>query len=276
VREPLARVAATRVAAGDGRRATSRVLPEEVPVALTYDGTTHAVMMASPSDLEDFAIGFSLTEGKVADPSEIAELEIVTHANGIEARMWLAPVAARRTVERRRAILGPTGCGLCGVDSLEAAVPEVPAVGAGPSLTAAEIAAAVASLRPAQPLNAQAHALHAAGFWTPARGLVAAREDVGRHNALDKLVGALVREGVDAGEGVVVLTSRLSVEMVQKVAALGAAVVAAVSAPTALALRTAEAAGITVIGVARDDGFEIFIRPDRIGAPDAEGLRAAG
>ena len=275
MREPLARVTATWVA-GDGRRPMARMVPEEVAVALTYDGTTHAVMMASPSDLEDFALGFSLTEGKVSRPSEIAELEIVSHENGIEARMWLAPEAARRTVERRRAILGITGCGLCGIDSLEAALPTVAVVSDGPSLTVAEIAAAVASLRPAQRLNAQAHALHAAGFWTPARGLVAAREDVGRHNALDKLVGALVREGVDPAKGLVVLTSRLSVEMVQKAATLGAAVVAAVSAPTALALRTAEAAGITVIGIARDDGFEIFVRPDRIGASDAEGLREAG
>jgi FdhD protein len=275
VREPLARVTATRVA-GDGRRATARVVPEEVAVAFTYDGTTHAVMMASPSDLEDFALGFSLTEGKVAGLSEIAELEIVSHENGIEARMWLVPDASRRTVERRRAILGLTGCGLCGIDSLEAALPAVQAVGEGPTLSAADIAAAVASLRPAQRLNAQAHALHAAGFWTPARGLVAAREDVGRHNALDKLVGALVRDGADPAEGVVVLTSRLSVEMVQKVATLGAAIVAAVSAPTALALRTAETAGITLVGIARDDGFEIFTRPDRIGAPDAEGLREAG
>jgi FdhD protein len=275
VREPLARVAATRVAGG-GRRATARVVPEEVAVALTYDGSTHAVMMASPSDLEDFAVGFSLTEGKVGRVSEIAELEIVSHPNGIEARMWLAPEAARRTVERRRAILGITGCGLCGVDSLEAAVPAVQAVGEGPSLAAAEIAAAVASLRSAQRLNAEARALHAAGFWTPARGLVAAREDVGRHNALDKLVGALVREGVDPAEGLVVLTSRLSVEMVQKVAALGASVVAAVSAPTALALRTAEAAGITVVAVARDDGFEVFTRPDRIGGDEEARVRAAG
>jgi FdhD protein len=274
--EPLARVTATRVAGGR-RRATVRALPEEVAVALSYDGTTHAVMMASPVDLEDFAIGFSVTEGKVADPSEIAELEIVEHGPGIEARMWLAPAAARRTVERRRAMLGPTGCGLCGIDSLDAALPRVPEVGGGPTLSPAEVAAAVASLRPAQRLNAEAHALHAAGFWTPARGLVAAREDVGRHNALDKLVGALLRAGVDPSEGVVVLTSRLSVEMVQKTAALGAAVVAAVSAPTALALRTAEAAGITVVAVARDDGFEIFSRPERVGAPEpGADLRAAG
>jgi FdhD protein len=267
---PVVRVAATRVC-GEARQAVSRALPEEVPVALTYDGTTHAVMMASPADLEDFAVGFSVTEGKVANASEIAELEIVVHEGGVEARMWLAPGAARRTVERRRALLGPTGCGLCGIDSLEAALPEVPVVPDGLRLTAAEVAAAVAALRPAQRLNAETRAMHAAGFWTPATGLVAVREDVGRHNALDKLVGALVRGEADASAGLVLLTSRVSVEMVQKVAVLGAPVLAAVSAPTALALRTAARAGITVVAVAREDGFEIFTAPERIeseqGAP---------
>lgn len=273
--EPLVRVQSTRVAGGR-RRATTRVVPEEVPVALTYDGTTHAVMMASPADLEDFAIGFSLTEGKVASPAEIAELEVVAHGAGIEARMWLVPAAARRAGARRRAMLGPTGCGLCGIDSLDAALPAVPVVPDGPSLTGADVAAAVAALRPAQRLNAEAHALHAAGFWTPEAGLVAVREDVGRHNALDKLAGALARAGTDPAAGIVVLSSRLSVELVQKVAVLGAAVVAAVSAPTALALRTAAAAGVTVVGVARDDGFEIFSRPDRLGAPDTGAIRAIG
>jgi len=276
---PLSRTRALRVSGGAGRE-TSRVLPEETPVALVYDGTTHAVMMASPSDLEDFAVGFSLTEGKISRPGDIADLEIVVHAAGIEARMWLVPAAGHDIAVRRRAMLGPTGCGLCGVDSLEAALPEVPVVRAALTLTPAEVSAAVASARPAQVMNAEARALHAAGFWTPGDGLVALREDVGRHNALDKLVGALARRGIDAAAGLVVLTSRLSVEMVQKAAAIGAPVIAAVSAPTALALRTAEAAGITVVAVARDDGFEIFTHPHRIafgdGAGAEAGLRAAG
>jgi FdhD protein len=267
---------------GAARRARTRIIPEETAVALVYDGVTHAVMMASPSDLEDFALGFSLTEGKIARPEDIAELEIVEHDAGIEARIWLAGSAGREVTARRRAMLGPTGCGLCGVDSLDAALPDVPQVAAETRLTPDQITAAVGAVRPAQAMNAQAHALHAAGFWIPDRGLVALREDVGRHNALDKLVGALMRLGVSTAEGVVVLTSRLSVEMVQKAAVAGAPVVAAVSAPTALALRTAEAAGITVVAVARDDGFELFTRPDRIapkgraGARDEEAaLRAA-
>ena len=278
--EPLRRAEALRFR-GAIAEPGARVLPEETPVAVVYDGVTHAVMMASPADLEDFAIGFSLTEGKIAAPTEIAELEIVAHDAGIEARMWLAPDAGRGVAARHRAMLGPTGCGLCGVDSLAAALPAVPEVRTALAVTPAEVVAAVASVRPAQVLNAEARALHAAGFWTPAEGLVALREDVGRHNALDKLVGALVRLGRDASDGVVVLTSRLSVEMVQKAAVAGAPIVAAVSAPTALALRTAEAAGITVVAIARDDGFEVFTHPQRIdaaasrGDPPCRGLRSS-
>ena len=270
----LRQVSALRFAGG-GCREAMRVIPEETPVALVYDGTTHAVMMASPVDLEDFAIGFSLTEGTIAAPGDIVELEIVEQAGGVEARMWLRPEAGRGIASRRRAMLGPTGCGLCGIDSLAAALPAVRVVTGGIGLTPAEIAAAVASVRPGQVLNAAAHALHAAGFWTPAEGLVAIREDVGRHNALDKLVGVLVRRSVDASAGVIVLTSRLSVEMVQKAAVLGAPVIAAVSAPTALALRTADAAGITVVAVARPDSFEVFTGRDRILAGDEEARRRA-
>jgi len=266
---PLARVVATRVRGGIAGP-VARVLPEEVPVALVYDGTTHAVMLASPSDLEDFAVGFSLTERRIATPADIAEIEIVAHSAGIEARMWLVPDAGRTVLERRHALLGPTGCGLCGIDSLDAALPPVPPVPAGPRLTVAEVEAAVAALRPAQVLNAEARALHAAGLWRPGRGLVAVREDVGRHNALDKLAGHLARAGEGTAGAVLVMSSRLSVELVQKAAAIGISVVAAVSAPTALALRTAEAAGMTLVGIARDDGFEIFTGQGRIALDDGE------
>ena len=275
MRAPLSRVETVRVRDG-GARAGSRTVPEEVPVALVYDGTTHSVMLASPQDIEDFAVGFSLTEARIA-PADIRELEVVERAGGIEARMWLEPGAGRGVAERRRAMLGPTGCGLCGIDSLEAALPTLPAVAAEVRYTAAEILAAMKAIRPAQVLNRQAQALHAAGFWSPAAGLVALREDVGRHNALDKLAGALVRAGTGPAGGLLVLTSRVSVELVQKAAVLGAPVLVAVSAPTALALETARAAGITVAAVAREDGFEVFTRPDRI-LIDAEEVpvRAAG
>lgn len=263
MQEPLERVQALKVADGRPEPAT-RVIPEETPVALVYDGTTHAVMMATPADLEDFAIGFSIGEGKITSADEIHELSIIEQADGIELRMWLKPDAGRRIAVRRRALLGPTGCGLCGVESLAAALPTLPQVARGRSFSAEDVTSAVASLMAAQSLNRQARALHAAAFWGPEKGLIALREDVGRHNALDKLAGAMTRAGLDPTSGIVVLTSRVSVEMVQKAAALGAPVITAVSAPTALALKSAESAGITLIAIARADGFEIFTNPHRL------------
>jgi len=248
-----------------GREALDRVIPEEVPVALVHDGTTHAVMLATPADLEDFAVGFALTEGVVASPDELGEIEVLHHPNGIELRACLAPAAGRNHSARRRAIVGPTGCGLCGVDSLEAALPPPPVVGPGIAVEPGEIRAALGAMRRAQALGAATRATHAAGAWTRAGGLLAVREDVGRHNALDKLVGALARARLGTPD-MVLITSRVSVEMVQKTAVLGAPVLVAVSAPTALALATAEAAGITLAAVARDDGFELFTHRGRIAA----------
>lgn len=241
-----------------------RCVPREVPVALVYDGTTYAVMMASPSSLEDFAIGFSLTEGIVATPDEVESLEIVQQSSGVELRMWLAAHRRRDLVERRRRMTGPTGCGLCGVESLDAAVPEPPRVNNELTVCAQDVSAALAALAPAQELNQRTRAVHGAGFWMKGRGLVAIAEDVGRHNALDKLIGGLRREKFDIGCGIVVLTSRVSVEMVQKAAVAGAPIVVAVSAPTELALTTADAAGITLVAVARADGFEVFTHPYRV------------
>lgn len=244
---------------------TSRLIPEEVPVALVYDGSTHAVMMATPADLEDFAVGFSITEGIVAGRAEISEFEIVEHEKGLEARMWLVPSSGRRHVDRRRRIVGPTACGLCGVDSLEAAVPTPRKVGRAASATPAEIHKALAAMPAAQTLNLATRAVHAAAFWDSTAGAIAfVREDVGRHNALDKLVGAVATAGLDPVKGFLVLTSRVSVEMVQKASFLGAEIVVAVSAPTALARRVAEEAGITLIAIARPDAFEIFTHPERI------------
>ena len=242
-----------------------RALPEETPVAFTYGRQTHAVMLATPSDLEDFAVGFSFTERLVARAGEIEELEIVDLPNGIELRMALAGDRAEQITARRRHMAGPAGCGLCGLESLEAAIAPPPLVHAGLDVDSAEIFLALAALREHQPLGDETRGVHAAGFWSPAsHRFLAVREDVGRHNALDKLIGALLRGGIAAGEGFIVLTSRVSIELVQKTAAIGCPLLVAISVPTALALRTAEAAAITLAAVARDDSFEIFTHPHRI------------
>jgi FdhD protein len=183
--------------------------------------------------------------------------------------MWLASEKAERINERRRHIAGPTGCGLCGIDSIAEAVRPAAVVPQGTMFTPDHIMAAMQAVAPLQSINLQTRAVHAAAFWSPARGMVALREDVGRHNALDKLAGALARSRTDASEGIVLLTSRVSVEMVQKTAAIGAPVMVAVSAPTALAVRTADAAGITLIAIARSDGFEVFTHGGRIAAGPA-------
>jgi FdhD protein len=242
----------------------ARAVPEETAVALTYNGGSYAVMMATPQDLTDFAIGFSLSEGIVHSPRDIVSLDIIDLDDGIELRMWLAQDKADLVNERRRLIAGPTGCGLCGIDSIAEAVRPAAIVAAGRSFAPRDVMSALSSLAPLQEINHRTRAAHAAAFWTASHGIVALREDVGRHNALDKLAGALARHDVAAGDGMIVLTSRVSVEMVQKAATIGAPVIVAVSAPTALAIRTADAAGITLVAVARSDGFEIFTHHARI------------
>jgi len=244
-----------------------RIVPEETPVAFSFNRLGHAVMMATPADLEDFALGFSLNEQIIRAPDELEECEVVVLEGGlgIELRMWIRTERLAALEKRRRRIAGPTGCGLCGLESLqEALAVDLPPVPPGPHFAPATIMAAMRALRPAQLLGERTRAVHAAGFFKPGRGLVALREDVGRHNALDKLAGALARTGVDAARGIVVMTSRISVELVQKAQRMGASVLCAVSAPTSLALRTAEAAGITLVAVAREDGFELCTHPDRI------------
>ncbi len=245
--------------------ASSRLVPEEVPIAFSYAGSTHAVMMATPDDLEDFAVGFSLAEGIIRSADEVIAVDPVEAAGGIDLQVVLKQMTAEALVARRRRMAGPVGCGLCGIESIEQATRAItPIADAGLRLTPREIADAMALLGAAQDLNRQTRAVHGAGLYLPGEGLVAIREDVGRHNALDKLVGAALLGGWDAARGAVVVTSRLSVEMVQKAAALGAPVLIAISAPTALAIRMAGEAGITLIGIARDEEFEIFTRPERV------------
>nr|WP_191334716.1 formate dehydrogenase accessory sulfurtransferase FdhD [Allgaiera indica] len=253
-----------RVFRGGGYAEAPRELPEEMPVALSFNGTTQAVMMATPTDLEDFGRGFALTEG-IATPQEITEIRVTVQARGIDVQIWLVEAAEQRLAARRRHMAGPVGCGLCGLDSIDAVLRDVAQVPASDlRLSPAQVQEAIAALPGHQALHDTTRAVHGAGFYRPGEGVVATREDVGRHNALDKLAGALLAQGTDAGAGALVLTSRVSIDMVQKCAAIGAPVLIAVSAPTAHAVQLARDAGITLIGLARPDGFELFTHPSRI------------
>lgn len=242
----------------------TRLLPEEVAVAMTYDRVTFAVMMASPADLQDFAVGFSISEGIITSPSEILEFEAVTLPAGIECRMALTPARRQGLEARRRRIAGPVGCGLCGMDSLAEAVKSPATIASELVVTAKAIAEAVARLPTLQSLNLQTHAVHAAACFHPGSGEFLVREDIGRHNALDKLIGAVKTSVLDPASCIVLLTSRVSIDLIQKTAALGCAILVAVSVPTARAVRDAEATGITLVAVARNDGFEVFSHPERI------------
>ena len=241
------------------------MVPEETPVAFSFAGTTHAVMMASPADFEDFALGFSLTEGIIDTPEEIEAIEVEDHGAGIDIQIRLKDQANQKFQARRRRLAGPVGCGLCGIESIEEAMRSVDNVErAAITLSAADIVQSVKLLSRVQPLHAETGAVHAAGFYVPGKGIIQAREDVGRHNALDKLAGALAKRAIDGATGAVVVTSRVSVEMVQKTAAIGASFIIAVSAPTALAIRTAEEAGMTLIALVRGEDFDIFTHPERV------------
>ena len=238
-----------------------RVVAEECPVALVYDGTTVAVLMATPTDLADLALGFSLTEGIIRETGEIQEIDVVPGLVGVELRIWLRPESGRTLKERQRRLVGPTGCGLCGIESLHEANRVCSPVARAIHLSPEQIGLAVETMAASQWLNHETRATHAAGFFVPGSETTVVREDVGRHNALDKLAGALAGLNISGSYGAVVLTSRVSVEMVQKTAAIGAGIIIAVSAPTALAIRTAEACGITLIGIARGRDFEVFSHP---------------
>lgn len=239
-----------------------RLLPEEVAVALTFNGSTQAVMMATPDHLVDFAYGFALTEG-LARPDEIDSVEVVQTARGVDVQLWVGEGAEARLKDRRRMMAGPVGCGLCGIDSLEQALRQPRAIPEQAfAMTPRQIMQATAALTQHQPLHDTTRAAHAAAFWQDGR-IIAAREDVGRHNALDKLIGA-VRDG---RRGALLMTCRISIDLVQKAAAVGFPVMIGASAPTAAAVDMADAAGITLIGLARDDRFEVFTHPRRI-APE--------
>jgi FdhD protein len=236
----------------------------ETAVAIVVNGGAEAVMMATCADLEDFALGFALTEGLVARPDQIREIEVASAELGVEVRIWLEEEASVRHTARRRRRAGPVGCGLCGVESLEEAMRPTPHVRNKLELSAAQLIEAMTQLATRQPMNATTRAAHAAAFYTPERGVLAVREDIGRHNALDKLVGALVCANQSGAAGAVLMTSRVSIELVQKAAFLGSPILAAISAPSSLAVEIADQAGITLCGVVRENGLEVFTHTQRI------------
>lgn len=250
----------------DGRveRVADRVA-EEVPVALTYHGVPHVVMLTTPSDLEDLAVGFSLSEQIVAAPAEIRSVEAGIRDDGeLEVRIGIDPERFSGLLRRQRNLTGRTGCGLCGAQTIEEAIRNPAAVTAGVTVAVAELHAALRDLQHRQTINAQTGSVHAAAWVVPGRGIEIVREDVGRHNALDKVIGAVVRANGDFTEGYFIVTSRASYEMVQKAAIVGGTFLAAVSAPTAFAIRLAEATGLTLVGFAREHQHVVYANPQRL------------
>jgi FdhD protein len=258
---PSLTTAAPFVARDGTVTARERILAAETPVSISYNGLAYAVMMASPVDLEDFVTGFSLTEEVVSKATEIEAIDIRPVSLGVLAQVRIADERSRAVMNRRRNIVGQTGCGICGVVELEQAVRRYPANTTTPVVSAKAIAAAFDALPAFQSLNADTGAVHAAAFASAAGALQQVREDVGRHNALDKLIGALARESRSPAEGFLLVTSRLSFELVQKALACGATALVGISAPTALAVDLARSHGLTLAGIARRDGFQIFADP---------------
>lgn len=242
-------------------------LIEEVPIALVYNGISHAVMLATPADIEDFAIGFSLSEGIIGSMGEVRDIEVLPRDEGIEVQLTIATKRMAALTQRRRALAGRTGCGLCGIESLAQLARSIPRVAEGGWLSTAVLDATLDDLFTRQTLHRITGAAHAATFvqWSGTRSIV--REDVGRHNALDKVIGAMAQDRIDAAEGFALITSRASYEMVLKCATSGIRLLAALSAPTALAQRTAEAAGITLVGFASRSRRTVYAHSERVHSP---------
>lgn len=243
-----------------------RQVAVEVPVAISYHGTTQAVLMASPNQLEDLAVGFTITEGIVDHAEEVVGCETIELESGYEVRVDIGEERLSRLLERRRFMAGPVGCGLCGIDSIDQAVRKPPRIHRNNlTLTPADIAGGMEQMADAQRINRVTKAVHAAAYYVPGNGLIAVREDVGRHNAFDKLIGhCSTVHSTMVGWGAVFVSSRLSVEMVQKAAYFQTPILVAISAPTSLALSVAGEVGLTVVAVARGGDFEVFTHPHRI------------
>jgi FdhD protein len=251
--------------AGDTASRDTATVAEEVPVAMIYNGEPFVVMMASPADFEDLAVGFSVTEGIVERADAVSIIDVVRHSRGVEVQMRIGDAAAARIAERRRGISARTGCGVCGVESIDEVLRAPYAVNDGGRFSLESLWRAAAELETRQPLNAETRAVHAAALADATGALAVVREDVGRHNALDKVIGAMLRAGHPAGDTFMVVTSRASYELVQKTAAARVPLLAAVSRPTSLAIQLAEQANMTLVGLLRGRGANVYSHPARLG-----------
>ena len=238
-----------------------RVLANEVPVALEFDGQPYAVMMLTPADLEDFAVGFALSERIVASPTEIARIDVRYGSRGIGMDVRLEKEHSARLAERRRALAGQSGCGICGLTTIEEALPELVPLSSAPAISEAALFRALAGLPARQVVNRQTGAVHAASFCRPDGEILVVREDVGRHNAFDKVIGHVARQGIDPASGFALLTSRCSYELVQKAVLARIPALVTISAPTELAVSMAKNANLTLIALARSDSVLLFNNP---------------
>ncbi len=239
----------------------SRLLANEVPVALEFDGEAYAVMMLTPADLEDFAVGFALSERIITRANEIARIDVRYGSRGIGVDVRLEKEHSHRLAERRRSLPGQSGCGLCGLTSIEEALPQLEPLTAAPRLSSAALFKALSALPARQTLNLETGAVHAAAFCSADGEILAVREDVGRHNAFDKVTGHLARNGIDPASGFALLTSRCSYELVQKAVLARIPLLAAISAPTELAVSIARETRLTLIALARGDSVLVFNNP---------------
>jgi FdhD protein len=237
---------------------------EEAAVAFSYNGVAHVVMLATPADLEDLATGFTLSEAVVERGEEIRSVEVVRAEDSLEVRISIASGRFSELLRRRRNLAARSGCGLCGAETVEQAIRQPLPVSGGLQITTAELHAALSELRSRQKINARTGSVHAAAWARPGIGIQIVREDVGRHNALDKVIGAAARHGFDPTAGFMVVTSRCSMEMVQKAATFGCPVLVAISAPTSLAIEIAERSNITIAAFARGARLNLYSHPGRI------------
>ncbi len=251
--------------------ASTEMVAEEVPVALVYNGISHAVMLATPSCLEDFAVGFSLTEQIVFSQAEIFDIDTVVGSEGIEVHLTIAGDRTYALKEKRRSMAGRTGCGICGAENIAHAIRHPKPLSRSIDVTASSVHAGFMELSKRQSLHQMTGAVHAAAFVTPSGNVQLVREDVGRHNALDKLIGALAIKGIDAGAGMALVTSRASYEMVQKTVSAGISLLAAISAPTALAVSLAVESGLTLLGFARGNQYVVYSHAERVRERDEIG-----